>query len=55
MVEKAMEFVDELEGGEKEKLITTLRDITEGKVRTHKVPSLLRKKQQANSKKERLF
>ncbi|GAA5828646.1 hypothetical protein JCM5353_008486 [Sporobolomyces roseus] len=32
MVEKAMEFVDELQGGEKEKLITTLRDITEGKI-----------------------
>jgi len=34
MVEKAMEFVSELEGSEKEALINTLRDITEGKVST---------------------
>lgn len=33
MVDKAMEFVDKLEGEDKLKLIETLREITEGKVR----------------------
>lgn len=33
MVDKAMEFVDKLEGDDKLKLIETLREITEGKVR----------------------
>ncbi|GAA5927893.1 uncharacterized protein JCM15063_006028 [Sporobolomyces koalae] len=32
MVEKAMEFLDQLEGDDKETLIKTLRDITEGKI-----------------------
>lgn len=41
MVEKAMEFVSELEGSEKEALINTLRDITEGKVST---PSIFSEK-----------
>jgi len=55
MVEKAMEFVNELQGAEKEKLITTLRDITEGKVRTHTLSLYFERNTQANSKKERLF
>jgi len=35
MVDGAMEYVDQLEGDDKLRLIETLRDITEGKVRLH--------------------